>query len=300
MLRSRSRRVSPSCKRAEPLVVGAAGDQVAGVQRHDRRGELDELRHPVLHVVGVVIVAQLAVVPEAHDDIVGLGDLVGGGDARADRGEGVEGFAEPAAGLPGAPPLAARRHVDQAGIAEHRAAPIRRRHLLRRPLDDQRQLGLVHEDPRLGEFGQHGSCRRARPPPRGSSGTCSRAAPRAARAPSNWRCSTGSCRAAAGAGTAAPDRAAPPRPSAASFSSAGRSRSNPSMMPCIVNCGVYPRSTAPASPTMPRSVSNPGSGSPGPALWNSTNFIIGLAAAAGAGHFTGSIRCSYGVPGHIT
>src|SRR5579859_6474280 len=88
---------------AEPLVVGAAGDDVAGVEGHDRRGELDEFRHPVLHVVGVVVVPQLAVVPEAHDEVVGLGDLVGGRDARPQWGEGVEGLAEPAAGLPGAP-----------------------------------------------------------------------------------------------------------------------------------------------------------------------------------------------------
>ena len=58
-------------------------------------------------------------------------------------------------GLPRPPPFAARRHVDEAGIAEHRAAPILLRDFLGRPLDDQRQLGLVHEDPRLGHLRQH-------------------------------------------------------------------------------------------------------------------------------------------------
>ena len=83
-------------QRAEPFVVGAAGDQVAGVERHDGRGELDELRNAVLHVVGVVVVAKLSIVPEAHDQIVGVRDFVGGRDAGADRREGVEGLAEPA------------------------------------------------------------------------------------------------------------------------------------------------------------------------------------------------------------
>ena len=39
---------------AEPLVVGAAGDDVAGIEGHDRRGELDKLGNPMLHIVGVV------------------------------------------------------------------------------------------------------------------------------------------------------------------------------------------------------------------------------------------------------
>ncbi len=146
---------------AEPLVVGAAGDEVAGIQGHHGRGELDQLRHPVLHVVGVVVVAQLPVVPEPHDDVVRLGNLVGRRDARPDRREGVERLAEPAPRLPGPPAFAARRHVDEAGIAKERAAPILLRDLLRRALDDERQLGLVHEDPRLGHLRQHDRVARA-------------------------------------------------------------------------------------------------------------------------------------------
>ena len=136
-------------------MIGAAGYQIAGVQCHDRRGELDELGHSVLHVVSIVVVAQLAVVPEAHDQIIGLGDLVGGRYAGPNRCEGVERFAEPAAGLPGPPALAACRHVNQAGIAEHRASPIRLTDLLGRAFDDECQLGFMHEDPRLGQLGQH-------------------------------------------------------------------------------------------------------------------------------------------------
>ena len=34
--------------------------------------ELDELGHAVLHVVGVVVVAELAVDPELHVDVVGV------------------------------------------------------------------------------------------------------------------------------------------------------------------------------------------------------------------------------------
>ena len=120
-------------QRTQPLVVGAAGDEVAGVQGHDARGELDQLGHQVLHVVGVVVVAELAVDPELHVDVVGVGDLVERGDAGADGREGVERLAEPAPGLPGPPALAARGDVDHAGVAEHRAAPVLGRTFLAGP-----------------------------------------------------------------------------------------------------------------------------------------------------------------------
>src|SRR5262249_58875744 len=101
-------------------MIGAAGDHVPSVQRHDRRGELDELGHAMLHIVGVVVVAELAVVPEAHDQVVGLRDFVGGGYAGADWRERVERLAEPTCRLPGAPPLATRRHGDRSGVARYR------------------------------------------------------------------------------------------------------------------------------------------------------------------------------------
>ncbi len=139
-------------------MIGAAGDQIARVHGHDRGGEFDQLRNAMLHVVGIVVVAQLSVVPEPHDQVVRVLDFVGGGDAGADRREGVERLAEPAgerARRPGAAALLARRDVDHRGVAEHGALPVLGLHHLGRPLHHQRQLGLVHEDPRHGEFRQH-------------------------------------------------------------------------------------------------------------------------------------------------
>ncbi len=111
----------------------------------------------MLHVVGAVVVAELAVVPEADVQIVGIFDLIGGGDARAEGCEGVEGLAEPARWRPGRPgeaSVASRRDVDHAGVAEHRLPPVLGLHPFGRPLDHQRQLGLVHEHPGLGELRQ--------------------------------------------------------------------------------------------------------------------------------------------------
>src|SRR5712691_8939761 len=104
-------------QRTQALMVGAAGDHVAGVEGHDRRGKLDQLRHQVLHVVRVVVVTELPIDPELHVNIVGVGDLVGGGNARADGCKRVEGLPEPAPRLPGPSALAARRHVDHARVA---------------------------------------------------------------------------------------------------------------------------------------------------------------------------------------
>ena len=99
-------------------MVGAAGDNIAGVERHDGRGELDELRHGVLHVIGVVVMAQLAIDPEAHEHIVGIRDLVEGRKARPERRKGVKRLAEPTACLPCPPAFAARRHIDHSRVAE--------------------------------------------------------------------------------------------------------------------------------------------------------------------------------------
>src|SRR4029453_2926808 len=65
-------------------------------------------------------------------------------------------------------------------------------------------------------------------------------------------------------------------PSRASFSSAGRSRSKPSMMPVIVAVDVAPRGTASARLTTPRSVKRPGSGSVCPGIWNVKSFTAPL------------------------
>src|SRR5580658_6161125 len=102
----------------------------------------------MLHIVGIVVVSQLPIVPEAHDEIVGVCDLVGGDDARTERRKGIERLAEPAHGLaggPSAPTLAARRDIDEASVAEHGIAPALARDHLGWALEDQRKLGLVHE-----------------------------------------------------------------------------------------------------------------------------------------------------------
>src|SRR6266511_6284219 len=76
-------------ERAEALMVGATGNDVARVQRHDHAGELDQLWHPVLHVVGDVIVIQVAIIPEPHPQLVGVADLVRRSNTRPNGGEGI-------------------------------------------------------------------------------------------------------------------------------------------------------------------------------------------------------------------
>ena len=139
-------------------MICAAGDEIAGVHGHHRGGEFYEFWHTMFHVVGIVVVAELAVIPEPHNQIVGILDLVRRGNARADRREGIERLAEPAGervGRPGFAALLARRHVYDRGITEHRALPILGLHHLGRPLDHQCELGFVHEHPRHGKLGQH-------------------------------------------------------------------------------------------------------------------------------------------------
>src|SRR5262245_39783074 len=89
-------------ERAQPLVIGATGDDVARVQGHDHAGELDQLGHAVLHVISNVIVIQVTVVPEPHLQPIGILDLIGGGNARPDGRKGIEALAHPATLAPGA------------------------------------------------------------------------------------------------------------------------------------------------------------------------------------------------------
>jgi hypothetical protein len=63
--------------------------------------------------------ALYVVAMSSASELPGLGNLVGCDDAGANRSEGVERLAEPAACLPSAPPFAARQDVDEAGIAEN-------------------------------------------------------------------------------------------------------------------------------------------------------------------------------------
>jgi TRAP-type uncharacterized transport system fused permease subunit len=45
-------------QRAEAFMVGAATDDVARIHGHDCSGKFDQFGHPVLHVVGIVVVAK--------------------------------------------------------------------------------------------------------------------------------------------------------------------------------------------------------------------------------------------------
>ena len=110
-------------ERTETLVIGAAGDHVAVTESDASGGPRDQLGHAVLHVVGVVVVAQLSVVPEPDVQVVGIVDLIGGDDPRPDRAEGVKRLPQPTELAPARPSLPPRRDVDQAGVAEHRGAP---------------------------------------------------------------------------------------------------------------------------------------------------------------------------------
>src|SRR5882762_4162774 len=122
-------------ERAQPLMIGATGDDIARVQGHDHAGELDQLWHAVLHVVGDVIMIQVTVVPEPHPQPVGVLDLIDGSNARPDGREGVEALAHPAALAPGAAAFGTGRDIDDASEAEHRLAPVGRLDALGRALD---------------------------------------------------------------------------------------------------------------------------------------------------------------------
>ena len=104
-------------------MVRAAGHEVPAAQRHAGRRPRHELGDAVLHVVGVVVVPELTVVPHPDVEVVGVGDLVGGDDARPDGAEGVEGLAQPAELAPARPPVTARGDVDEARVAEHHVPP---------------------------------------------------------------------------------------------------------------------------------------------------------------------------------
>src|SRR5262249_30217891 len=60
----------PVLHRPQPLVIGAAGEYVAHLQRRDLRRPSDDLANRVLHVLGVVVLAQLVVLPERHTEFL--------------------------------------------------------------------------------------------------------------------------------------------------------------------------------------------------------------------------------------
>src|ERR1700730_853490 len=108
----------------------------------------------MLHVIGVVVMPQLAVVPELDPQIVGIGDFVRCRDARPERTEGIERFAQPGPAAPGRTTFATTGDVHHAGVAEDRAAPVSLLDASGGAFDDDAQLGFMHEHPRYGVFRQ--------------------------------------------------------------------------------------------------------------------------------------------------
>jgi hypothetical protein len=68
---------------AEPAVIGAGGEHVARAEGVDAGHPLDAARDLVGHVVGVEVLLEGAVDPQAHREAMRVGDLVGGDDVRA-------------------------------------------------------------------------------------------------------------------------------------------------------------------------------------------------------------------------
>ena len=146
---------SPSCRGPRPLVVGAAHEQVAGLQGHNAGHGGDELGDAVLHVAGAVVVADLPVHPVLDVEIVRVRDLVRGHDPGADGVEGIEALAEiarhprPLAGdgadAGPAEPRRPRGHVDARKVAEDVVHGLGLRDPRRLLADDESQLCLVVE-----------------------------------------------------------------------------------------------------------------------------------------------------------
>src|SRR6185369_725505 len=83
-------------------------------------------------------------------EVVGVGDLVGGGDCRAERQERVEGLAVLVAGESRFAFLRrTSRDVAAGCVAEHVSQGLIRRYFLAIPADYHRELRLVVEDDRL-------------------------------------------------------------------------------------------------------------------------------------------------------
>ena len=76
-------------KRIKSSMIGAGCENVAGLQRVDRRDPFDTARNLVRHVVSVEILHHSAIVRESNLQLVWVLDLVGGHNVWADRGEGV-------------------------------------------------------------------------------------------------------------------------------------------------------------------------------------------------------------------
>ena len=130
--------------RAEPLVVRAAADDVAGVQRRHRGDVGHQLVDRPLHVAGRVVLAALAVDVDGDAQRLRVGDLVFGDDPGTERGEGIERLAEEAVDAGAA--QTAGRDIVVGDVAEDRVHRLGVAQVLRLAADHDRDLRLMVED----------------------------------------------------------------------------------------------------------------------------------------------------------
>src|SRR5579871_3271263 len=71
--------------RAKTLMVGPTRDQIPGVERGNPRRPSYELGNRVIHILGAVILSQFVVHPQAHVQVLRIGDFVPGDDPRSHR-----------------------------------------------------------------------------------------------------------------------------------------------------------------------------------------------------------------------
>ena len=133
-------------------MIGAGGDDVAGLERVDGAHPFDDARDVVRHVGGIELLHHGTVVGQRDAEVLRIGDLVGGHDARAYRRKGVARLhlEEDVAWRR----QAAGRAVDEAGVPEDVSEGVGRRDARRALADDQRHLSLALED-RGRRVGQH-------------------------------------------------------------------------------------------------------------------------------------------------
>src|SRR4051812_14506107 len=107
------------------------GDEVARTQREHAGEEPDVLAHAADHVAGVRLHLGLAVLLDAHGEVLRIGDLVARDDPRPEPGERVEALADVARVLPPATPGIALAEIPADGVAEDVIERVRLAHAAR-------------------------------------------------------------------------------------------------------------------------------------------------------------------------
>src|SRR5262249_2451670 len=75
--------------RTQPLVIGAAGEHIADLEGRDLRRPGDDLANRMLHVISVVILAQLLVFPKLHTEFLWVGNFITSHDPWSHRAERI-------------------------------------------------------------------------------------------------------------------------------------------------------------------------------------------------------------------